>query len=339
MSEQKNIQQVIVADIGGTNARFAVASLAKNQNTGNDAIPIDHFIGYSCSDFHEPQSLVQAYLNDCPVKGLDTACFAVAGPADGTSAYLTNLGWQFDANKLSDTLGLSTIIVANDFAALARSVTALNPENLISLHDSADAHAGGPLSVMGPGTGFGVAQVIQQNDRVTVIPTEGGHSAFVPTGELETKVWDMVRESMGHITIETFLSGIGILRIYRAVCTLNDMTPLNYEPSTISQLAIEHSDPACVDTLNVFCTMLGGVASDIAMTNGSIGGVYLGGGILPKIASFVEKSQLVANYLDKPPMQKYVEKIPLSLIMDPEAALIGAALLARDALTSDGLSI
>lgn len=330
MGEQKNSRQVIVADIGGTNARFAVASLPTNRGANLEPLTIEHFAGYSCADFHDPLSLVQAYVKECPVKGLDTACFAVAGPADGTSAYLTNLGWQFDANKLSLAVGLDTIIVANDFAALARSVTALDPGKLISLHQTAGPHAAGPKSVMGPGTGFGVAQVVLKNDHVTVIPTEGGHSAFVPTGELETKVWNMVRESMGHITVETFLSGIGILRIYRAICTLNDMTPLNYEPSTISQLAIEHSDPACVDTLNVFCAMLGCVASDIAMTTGSIGGVYLGGGILPKIAGFVEKSQLVANYLDKPPMKKYVEQIPLYLIMDSQAALVGAALLTQD---------
>lgn len=337
MSEKQNIQQVIVADIGGTNARFAIASLTVSEADGDPTasmLAIDHYIGYSCADFHEPQSLVQTYLNDCPVKGLDTACFAVAGPADGKTAYLTNLGWRFDSDKLSGATELNTIIVANDFAALARSITAIDPQNLISLHHVADAPKDGPKTVMGPGTGFGIAQVIQKNGQVTVIPTEGGHSAFVPSGELETKVWDMVRESMGHVTVETFLSGIGILRIYRAICTLNDMTPLNYEPSTISQLAIEHSDPACVDTLNVFCAMLGGVASDMAMTTGSIGGIYLGGGILPKIVSFVEKSQLVEHYLHKPPMQKYVEQIPLSLIMDPEAALIGAALLAEDTLAT-----
>ncbi len=332
MSEDNNIQQVIVADIGGTNARFAVATLTQGANTSARPPLIEHFAGYACADFHDPLPLLQTYIKDCPVKNIQSACFAVAGPADGASAYLTNLGWNFEAEKLSGPLALKNIIIANDFAALARSVTALDPSNVISLHGAANPSATGPISVMGPGTGFGVAQVIRKQSQVTVIPTEGGHSAFVPTGELETKVWNMVRESMGRITVETFLSGIGILRIYRAVCSLHDMSPLNYEPSTISQLAMEESDPICVDTLNVFCTMLGSVASDIALIHGSLGGVYLGGGILPKIAKFVQKSRLVECYLDKPPMEKYVEQIPLNLITDPEAALIGAALLAKDAI-------
>jgi len=231
---------------------------------------------------------------------------------------------------LSSELALENIIIVNDFAALARSVTRLESDKTIILHQPASPPLEGPMNVMGPGTGFGVAQILREDKKVTVIPTEGGHSAFVPAGAMETKVWNMIRASMGRITVETLLSGIGILRIYRAICSLNDLTPLNYEPSTISQLAMEENDPICVATLNVFCTMLGGVASDIAMTQGAVGGVYLGGGILPKIANFVQHSEIVKSYLDKPPMEKYVEQIPLSLIVDPEAALIGASLLVDD---------
>ena len=335
MTNDKNIKQVIVADIGGTNARFAVATMALGSKPTTAPRLIEHYAGYSCADFHDPLSLVQAYIKDCPVKDITTACFAVAGPADGTSAYLTNLGWNFDAVKLSSQLVLKNITVANDFAALARSITALDPSKAVPLHQPATPAGRGPISVMGPGTGFGVAQIVRKNNQVTVIPTEGGHSAFVPAGMLETKVWNMVRSSMGRISVETLLSGIGILRIYRAVCSLNDLTPLNYEPSTISQLAMEENDPTCVATLNVFCTMLGGVASDIAMTQGSTGGVYLGGGILPKIANFVQNSAIVKSYLDKPPMEKYVAQIPLNLIVDPEAALVGAALLAEDAISEN----
>ncbi len=333
MTNDKSVQQVIVADIGGTNARFAVATLDAGSRPTAGPRLIEHYAGYSCADFHDPLSLIQTYIDDCPIKNITTACFAVAGPADGTKAYLTNLGWNFDAAKLTGALMLENVIVANDFAALARSVTALDPNKTIPLHQPASPPVPGPMSVMGPGTGFGAAQILQKNEKVTVISTESGHSAFVPTGAMETKIWNMIRASMGRITVETLLSGIGILRIYRAICSLNDLTPLNYEPSTISQLAMEENDPICVATLNVFCTMLGGVASDIAMTHGAVGGVFLGGGILPKIANFVQHSEIVKSYLDKPPMEKYVEQIPLNLIVDPEAALIGAALLAEDAIS------
>lgn len=329
MIGSKKTKKILVADIGGTNARFAIAIFEDKTSLAPSPPRIESFQAFSCSEFHDPVELIQQYLRQHPKTHFDGACLAVAGVTVENTAYLTNLGWTIDAALIESRLGLAQVTVTNDFAALARSTTAIKPSQLITLHSGSGA-AKGPISVMGPGTGFGMALVVQINEQSIVIPTEAGHSSFVPSGALETKVWDAVRDSLGRITIETFLSGIGMLRIYRAVCRLHNVAPLNYEPSTISGRALEQHDKVCLDTLSVFCSILGSVAGDMALCHGSTGGVYLGGGILPKIAEFVKESDLVERFLDKPPLEDFIARIPIYLIVDPQAALTGAALFALD---------
>lgn len=327
----KKNKRILVADIGGTNARFALASLTPGSKTIEaNAVQISDYAAFPCAEFNNPLDLILRYLENHQDTKLDAACLAVAGPVRGNSAYLTNLGWDIDGDEVGADLVLNNVVIANDFQALARSVTALDKNALLGLHDTEPVSDPGPVAVMGPGTGFGLSLVLIRRNSVAVIPTEGGHASFVPHGELETAVWNEVHKSMGRVTVETLMSGIGLLRIYRAICSLRGLTPLNYEPSTISQLALDGSDPACVDTLSVFCSMLGGVAADVALTQGATGGVFLGGGILPKISDFVQKSRLMESFLDKPPMEGFVAKIPVNLIIDPEAALVGACLLAAD---------
>lgn len=321
-------KHILVADIGGTNARFAVADFS---SVGLDGVPeISGFESYPCADFQNPAELIGQYISDHAVSGLDAACFAVAGPVTKNKATLTNLGWKIEGAEIEERFGIPKAVIANDFQALARSVTALDQNELLALHETQTTLHEGPISVMGPGTGFGLALVLIGRTTVTVAPTEGGHTSFVPHGDSEAAVFQEVHKSMGRVTIETFMSGIGILRIYRAVCSLRGIQPRNYEPSTISQQALENGEEACVDTLNIFCSMLGGIAADIALTQGAVGGVYLGGGILPKIGEFLAGSNFVERFLDKPPMNDYIAKIPVNLITDPKAALIGASLLAID---------
>lgn len=296
-----------------------------------DGVPdISGFESYPCAEFQNAAELIGRYIADQQVSGLDAACFAVAGPVAKNKATLTNLGWTIDGAEIEDRLSLPKVVIANDFQALARSVTALDQNKLLKLHETDSTLHDGPISVMGPGTGFGLALVLIGRTTVTVAPTEGGHASFVPHGESESAVFQEVFKSMGRVTVETFMSGIGILRIYRAVCSLRGIQPRNYEPSTISQQALENGDDACVETLRVFCSMLGGVAADIALTQGAVGGVYLGGGILPKIGSFLQSSDFMDRFLDKPPMNDYVADVPVNVITDPTAALIGASLLAID---------
>lgn len=319
--------RILVADIGGTNARFAGATLS---GTGTETtVTIENFEAFACANHSGPADLAATYLKQVGMAKFDAACLAVAGPVEGDSAFLTNLGWSIDAKELQQELRLSSLRLVNDFAAMARSVTALGKKELLPLHKPNGTPPNGHISVMGPGTGFGAAQVVIMEDKVKILPTESGHSSFAPHGERELEIWQAVNDSLGRATVETFLSGIGLLRIYRAVCSLHGTTPRNYEPSTISQQALDGSDENCVETLQAFCSMLGGVAADVALTQGS-SEVYLAGGILPKIAGFVQESLLIERFIDKPPMEKTLARIPVKLILDPEAPLKGAALLAAD---------
>jgi glucokinase len=180
---------------------------------------------------------------------------------------------------------------------------------------------------MGPGTGFGLALLVHHRGGCTIVSAEGGHIAFVPHGELETKVWAALQENLGRVTVETLLSGVGLMRIYRELCHIHGQTPLNYDARTISNQALDHGDEICLETLSVFCSMLGSVAGDVSLSHGSTGGVFLAGGILPKIKDFFLKSNFVERFLEKPPMEEFVGNIPVHMITAPDAALKGAALL------------
>jgi len=317
---------LLVADIGGTNARFAIAKRAQE----NSAVTLSHFKGFSCSDFHHFNAVLNAYISN--IKNIDRpkhACLAVAGPINGNSAHLTNLGWHLNTDELKAKFGLSDLYLVNDFAALARSTPTLDNCDLLSLRES-NTKVNGPVSVMGPGTGFGLALLVPHPQGYSIVSSEGGHISFVPHGTLETKVWSALQENMGRVTVETLLSGVGLMRIYRELCHIHGISPLNYDPRTISNQALDRSDDICFETLSVFCSMLGSVAGDIALSHGSTGGVFLGGGILPKISAFILKSDFIERFLDKPPMQNFISNVPVSLITAPDAALKGAALLYSD---------
>jgi len=312
---------ILVADIGGTNARLAIATLLE----GSGPV-ISNFETFPCSDYSELDDILQAYKTSLGGNLPKRACLAVAGPIIDRTAHITNLGWHLDATRLEHDFGFDSLLLVNDFAALARSTTTLVAEDLLPLRDCAPV-TGGPVSVMGPGTGFGLALLVHHRSGYTVVSAEGGHVSFVPHGDLETKVWASLQKSIGRVTVETLLSGVGLMRIYRELCHMHETTPLNYDPRTISYQALEHDDEICLQTLGVFCSMLGSVTGDIVLSHGATGGVFLGGGILPKIADFFLESDFVERFLDKPPMQKFVSKIPVNLIIAPDAALKGAALL------------
>ena len=323
-------EAILVADIGGTNARLAVAQMPAS----GGAPSLTDFTAFPCADYSELDAVLEAYklsLNGClPKRG----CLAVAGPIIDRTAHITNLGWHLDSGDLERGFGFDCLHLVNDFAALARSTPTLDAADLVSLRDGAP-NKGGPVSVMGPGTGFGLALLVQHSGGCSVVSGEGGHVSFVPHGELETRVWSALQKSIGRVTVETLLSGVGLMRIYRELCHMHDTSPLNYDPRTISYQALEHGDEICLETLSVFCGMLGSAAGDIVLSHGATGGVFLGGGILPKISEFFLRSNFVERFLDKPPMQKFVEKIPVHLILAPDAALRGAALLYQENTASD----
>ncbi len=313
---------ILVGDIGGTNARLAIATLSTDSSTPR----IQDFRAYPNSEYHDMSQVIKQYQIDFPNHKPTCACLAVAGPIFDGTAHLTNLGWHLDEGKLQQEFGFGDVKLVNDFAALARSVTALENNDLVTLTNGNNA-PDSPIAIMGPGTGFGLALLVRHAAGVTVVPTEGGHISFVPQGEREQAVWENLQNSLERVTVETMLSGVGLMRIYRELCHISHVSPLNYEPSTISQLAMDGEDELCMETLTIFCGIMGSVAGDLALALGAKGGVFIGGGILPKVSDFFTNSHFLKRFLHKPPMSHFVADIPVNLITAPDAALKGAALM------------
>lgn len=338
MAEQKNY--VLVADIGGTNARLGVAALSPQAPIDS----IEHFKVVPCADYPNLGALLDSYISSLPEPlrsdTVHLACMAIAGPirkesSGGETGAITNSGWQVDSEALAQRFHWQGVRLLNDFSALAYSVPYLPKSELVRLHQGQAApHA--PISVIGPGTGFGVAllvpEMLGQQERWHVIATEGGHASYAPTTRREAQLCDYLGGFERHLAVENVLSGSGIAAIYGALSALSGDcaggdTDAEHIPAPheISQRALAGTDALCVETMTIFCEILGSIAGNIALTHGATGGVYLGGGILPKIQSMLLKSHFFERFSRKGVMSAYVERLPVYLIDSPHAALVGAA--------------
>jgi len=338
MAQQK--QNVLVADIGGTHARLGITALSPQAVPE----PIQAFKVMNCADYPNMGALLDAYLATLPPPlNADTArqaCMAVAGPIreenPGQTGSITNTGWQVDSEALAQRFNWNHVSLLNDFGALAYSVPYLPATEMVRIQTGQPASRG-PMSVIGPGTGFGVALLVPETrpdneQRWQVITTEGGHSSFAPTSRREAQLCDYLSGFERHLSVENVVSGSGIATIYNALAALSgDAGGADADaehapaPHEISQRALAGDDALCVETMSLFCEILGSIAGNIALLHGATGGVYLGGGILPKIQSLLMTSRFFERFSHKGVMSAYVERLPVYLIDSPHAALLGAA--------------
>jgi glucokinase len=311
----------LVADIGGTNARLAIAS-------GSDfSLTQEHT--FQCAEFDSLADIVRAWQDaaNCPMP--QQACFAIAGPISGSShsgsVKMTNLNWEFSVHQLKQELDLSELHAINDFAAMANAAVVLGDDDLFSLK-SGSACIDAPLAIIGPGTGFGAAALVPNKHQWITMPGEGGHAAFAPTTELERELLTLLSQKYQHVSVETLLCGRGLVDIYQALCQLqNHALPQNYSPSDITEQGLHDRDNLCVQTLDVFCGILGSTAADIALTYGARGGVFIGGGIVPRLRGFIESSNFCAHFINKGVMSDYAKSIPVQVMIAEQPALVGAA--------------
>jgi len=332
---QKQNNLVIVGDIGGTNGRLAIASVRH----GHEALPkISHMRTYQSTKFAGLTPMLKAFLNDvksdiADIGGIDDisdlgdipARLAIAGPTTADKGWLTNLGWAVDAPQIAQDLGLGRVKFLNDFAALAYAAAVLEGPQVMDVKKGS-AHKDGPISIMGPGTGFGVALLVRNDNSWTVIPTEGGHMAFSPVTKLEEDLCTHLRREHGHVSVETLICGKGLARIHRFLVEYAGSGDKDMQPAEISAAAHDGTIPSCVRAVQLFLSILGSVAGDIALVHGATGGVYFGGGILPKIANQLDNSDIADRFIAKGAMEDYLSQIPIKLITSHNAALIGAAI-------------
>ncbi|MEV4572400.1 glucokinase [Nonomuraea jabiensis] len=300
----------LVADIGGTNARFGLV-------TSSGARPANVAV-LAGSDYETLPEAVAAYLAE-HAGGVrpGAACLAVAGPIDGDRYRLTNSAW---AGSVRD-LDVPYAVLLNDFEALAVSLPHLEGDDLISLGGPEPGH--GVKAVLGPGTGLGVGGLVPAEHGWTPIPGEGGHVTVPVVDRRELEIVQVLQsQGMPHVVAEHVLSGPGLVRLHRALAQVNGVAAPDL---TASDIVARLDDSLCAETVEVFCGMLGSFAGNVALTLGARGGVYLGGGVLPRIVERVRTSSFRTRFSANPDMAHYLEAIGTALIVAPQPALTGAA--------------
>jgi len=314
-------EPVIVADIGGTNARFG---LATGFDGSSGLVSMEQKRQYLTADFPDFNSVFEHYRDSLGGVYPTRACIAIAGPVKGERVSMTNLNWSVSSSGARHSFGLDRFEIINDYTAQIYATLFLGADELSTIcHGEINTHA--PRCVVGPGTGLGVAAIAPCNGRWATLSGEGGHITLAGTGEYENRLIRKIAAGHGRISAETALSGPGLLRLYEAVCTIDEYPVLAATPLEITATARSGSDPAASAAVSVFCRLLGGMVGDMILTFGAEGGAFLGGGILPAIESLLKGSDFEQCLKNKGAMSHYLNDINVSLITVSDAALVGAA--------------
>ena len=308
----------LLADIGGTNARFA---LVREQHS-----EIAEVVSLRCADFPGPLEAVQSYLEQCSLSQgeLNQAAFAVAASNTSGTIKLTNSAWSFECDALKRTLGVDNLLVCNDFEALAHSLPTLAPTDF-QMVGAMMPTANLPKVALGPGTGLGVAAVIPTSRGWIAVPGEGGHATLAASDDFEAEILSAARREFAHVSAERLLSGIGLPVLLRAVCVVQGIAPINRPAEDISALGVSGRDKPCGTALALFFAFLGAFAGNLALTFGARGGVFIGGGIIPKLHKALTASRFRERFEGKGRFQPYLAQIATVTITAPYAALRGLA--------------
>ena len=321
---------VLAADVGGTNTKLAIARC----EAAGYAVLYRNV--YPSRGFPTFEAAVGAFLGEQQVRpyaaALRAACFAVAGPVENGSASLTNLSWRINERALAAHFGVARVRLINDFAAAGLGIGELGPADLLTLQ------AGAPVLqadrvIIGAGTGLGVASLTWDGDRYTGRPSEGGHGDFAPGDELQDELLRYLRRELGHVSCERVLSGPALPRIVAFLQATNRGTPTaalleglaGQNPArTITQLALAGTDDLAVRALDLFAAAYGSFAGNMALLTLAHGGVYVAGGIAPKIAAKLQDGTFVRAFNAKGRFAKLLETIPVKVVLNEQVGLLGA---------------
>ena len=310
----------LLADVGGTYARFALETAP-----GEFA----QQVSLRCADHADFHAAVQAYLNRLPDTQIDHAAVAIANPVAGDAVRMTNYHWKFSIEQMRQRLGLETLVVVNDFTALAMALPRLRSEQRRQV-GGGQARQPSVVGLLGAGSGLGVSGLIPANDGWVALGTEGGHSSFSPRDERELAILRFAWRRFEHVSFERLLSGPGIALIYEALADLAGEKVSPLQAPEITRRGLAGNDPLCVQTLDTFCAILGTAAANLAVTQGAFGGIYVGGGIVPRLGEYFDRSPFRARFEDKGRFSDYCKGIPTFVITAEHATFLGAsAILAQ----------
>lgn len=308
----------MLADVGGTNVRFGSQFDADAK--------ISHINSYPCAEFETLQDAILHHLSRKQLE-LPRACaIGIATPVTGDNVRMTNHHWTFSIKALKETLRLERLLVLNDFSALALSLPALKSDVLHQV-GGGSAVADAPIGLVGPGTGLGVAALIPiPGGGFIPIAGEGGHVTLGSCEPEEAAVLKILQSRFGHVSAERAVSGPGLENLYNALAQVRGTAVPDRRAADITRGAIENADPICHAALALFSSFLGHVAGNVALTLGARGGVYIGGGIVPQLGDWFDRSGFRKGFEAKGRFTRYLQDIPtLVLHANAEAALLGAS--------------
>jgi glucokinase len=309
---------LLLGDIGGTHARFALVS--------GDNAPITKVMVLSTGQFPDLSTAVTAYLNQIGNPEVSTACIAIANPIVGDVVEMTNNQWRFSIENTRQTLQLENLLMLNDWEAMAMAAPALGTNDLEQIGKGSPV-ANAPKALIGPGTGLGVSSLVRSRRGDWVpIAGEGGHVSVSPTCEREADILRTLWRKFPHVSAERVISGMGLENLYQAICTLNGTVAEPLDAAQVSQRGMAASDAACEEALERLCRLLGNTAGNLALTLGARGGVYIGGGIIGRLGEYFAQSGFRAAFEEKGRFEKYLMDIPTYVIRAEQPALIGCAM-------------
>jgi len=309
-------QPVLIADIGGTNIRLASA----RRGGGISDVAVRR-----CADFPDLANAVTAYLETLPAGTRPRrGAFAVACPVAGDEVRLTNLDWRFSIAGLRRELAFQQLDVINDFAAIALAVPHLGADGCRQVGGGAPV-ADAPVGIIGPGTGLGVTGLIRTDAGPVALETEGGHVTLPAMDGEEAKIIEVLRQRFGHVSAERALSGPGLVNLHQALDVIAGREPGTPTPDEITAGALADPGSAHGHTVETFCRLLGTVASDLALSLGARGGVYVAGGVVGKLGPAFDRSDFRARFADKGRFSGYLAAIPTFVVTDDMPALRGLA--------------
>jgi glucokinase len=306
----------LVADVGATNARFGLVSpKGVVLHTRTLAVADHPTIGDS----------ITAYLGErgalpMPRQG----AIAIASTITGDRVAMTNHPWSFSIAALKSQLGFDRLEVINDFTALALALPHLSPEDRRPIGGGASS-AGAPIGVLGPGSGLGVSGLIPASAGWIALAGEGGHATMAPATDRESAVLDRMRRHFDHVSAERILSGPGLVNLYNTLTMLDGVPSKGYTAAQITDPAIGAADPLCAEATSLFCAMLGTMAGNLALTLGARGGIYIGGGIVPRLGQRFAESPFRARFEAKGRFSQYLAAIPTHVVTHPLPAFLGCA--------------
>jgi len=312
----------LAADVGGTHARIGLVRRA----AGSTAIDVLRYERYACAEWPSLTAVLRDFVGHLEGdQAIEHCAVASAGYVLGDAIVNENLPWPVSIGDIRESLGLAGLAVVNDFEAVAYACQFLQSHETTPIIATDAAPAEGPILVMGPGTGLGSAVLLPGKPHCTVLPTEAGQISLAPGNAREVAILGELARTRDYVSYETALSGPGLVNLYRAISTLGGTAATLAEPAAVTAAALEGSDAAATEALDVFCGLLGSFVGDLAMLYGARGGVYLAGGILPQVRDHLIASSFANRFFNKGVMRAFLQQVPVRLMDHGQLGVIGAA--------------